>query len=260
MIRKWMLAFLIGMLLAAAVPAVSTALAVSGGEKTNRTITINGGEFPPFTMNDNREGAFIEITKAAFAKKGYRAKFTNYPFSRAVSMLQTGTLDAALNISYTKERTAFCRYSDKIYSMDLCLFKLKNGKLERYTGVEGLKEYRCVALLGSVWEKRLRGGGVKCEGVPDIVQGIGMLLKGRVDLVVGVRDIVTYKMKKNFSGAQVSKVVAVEPPLQVDDSYLAFSKKLPESQAYRDDFNQGLKLIKKDGTYSRIIKKYGLTP
>lgn len=49
----------------------------------------------------------------------------------------------------------------------------------------------------------------------------------------------------------------IEPPIEKTNLYLVISKKVNDARAKIEAFNLGLKQIKEDGTYDKIIKKRG---
>ena len=55
-----------------------------------------------------------------------------------------------------------------------------------------------------------------------------------------------------------NRIKIVNPAFQVEKLYNPITKKITDHEKIAADFNRGLELIKKDGTYNKILKKYGL--
>ncbi len=50
----------------------------------------------------------------------------------------------------------------------------------------------------------------------------------------------------------------IEPPIEIREHYIAISKKAKDYNRKLDDFNRGLKMIWKDGTFDKILIQHGM--
>ena len=74
----------------------------------------------------------------------------------------------------------------------------------------------------------------------------------RLDLVFIDKYVASYFIEHNFK-SNANKFLFLEPALQVNGLYIAFSKKAKESDAKRIAFNNGMKKIKAQGILKKII-------
>lgn len=132
------------------------------------------------------------------------------------------------------------------------------GRNIKYSKLEDLKPYTIGVGRGySYPEKFISATYLKMEETTAAEHNIRKLLRNRIDLMVGSRKVILYLLQNNFPDS-VNSLEILEPPLGALLLYVAFSKKSPDYQKKVEDFNRGLKMIKDDGTYEKILKKHGL--
>ena len=82
------------------------------------------------------------------------------------------------------------------------------------------------------------------------------LLNKRIDLIIGSKKVILNNLQKNFKN-DLDKFEMLNPPLESLPMYISISKKTSNYRQKIKDFNKGLKMIKNDETYDKILKKYG---
>ena len=86
---------------------------------------------------------------------------------------------------------------------------------------------------------------------------INKLIAGRTDLLIDSADSFNFILNKYFKNA-TDKVTAIQPPYQIDKIYTVFSKKNSRYKKLMTDFDRGIELIIKNGTYDQILKKHDM--
>ncbi|MGE5370537.1 MAG: substrate-binding periplasmic protein [Solirubrobacterales bacterium] len=221
-------------------------------------VVIEACEWEPYTGTKlSGKGFLSEIAVAALTERGYEVEIRIVPWARALKDSKTGVCDGLLGASYTEERKAFLDYPDAIWVSNMVLFGRK-GRNVQYTKIEALAPATIGVLNGSLTEKLIENvKGIKVVKVANVEQNVKMLALGRIDYMIDIRDGVEYLLNGKLASLK-DQVMLVNPPIFKDNLYLAFSKRSKRPLLARD-FNMGLKAIKANGTYDRIVTKHGMT-
>ena len=221
---------------------------ISGAMAENQKISF-------VTDTHKKNGYLVAITKEAFKRVGYDVDVTYMPWNRALVNVMEGRNEALLAAYYTDERAGKMLYSHSIGQTEIVLFRRLETTI-KYSSLQDLKSYRIGMIRGAVISKEFDAanylGKIDLTS-PDLM--IKMLLAGRIDLLVEQRKVIQTYLKNQFP-KDAKLLTALDPPLQISKYFCAFSKKIPRHAKVVRDFNQGLLLIKKDGTFQKIIDEY----
>lgn len=225
------------------------------GESKNRLILSTMNWNPYYAEHLPDGGPVAEITKEAFRQVGYDVAIVFLPWKRALFMAKEGYYDGLLGAYYSEERSHHFSYTNKLTEAEVVLVSQK-GKHITYKSLDDLKPY----LIGV-----LRGGTVTQEfdtatyltkvELTDHEQAIQMLIANRVDLVVlGKYHLLQY-LKSTYSDWP-DLIEIVNPPLKVNSLFNAISKQNPDHKSIVSDFDRGLKEIRVNGMFERIMTKH----
>lgn len=247
-VRKWIGAF------------VLVVMCIPWNVAAQKKIVIAATDWAPYSGSSLLNGGFLsEITITAFRKAGYDATLIILPWKRALEMTKEGKYDALLGASYTKERTLFFAYPKHSWNNHVFFF-VKKETNRTYVTLKDFCPARIGVFLGSFYAERFRKiGCLTVEEVPTIQQNIKKLLSDRIDLFIDSKDAVVYYINKEFPGHK-NDIKTVLPCYENDKIYLVISKKIPKSAQMIRDYDLGIKAIKADGSYQKIIEKHGITP
>jgi polar amino acid transport system substrate-binding protein len=228
---------------ALAVAAVSCAMAQDAG-KTVRFVT-----------DREKEGGFlIEVTREAFRKVGYTVQVEFMPWSRALATVTGGGADALLGAYYSPEREKHMLYSDSIGESDIVFFKLAESPIT-YASLRDLAPYTVGTIRGAAYTPEFdQAAYIRKEAVADFDTNIRKLLLKRIPLIVEKRAVVMKALAEKYP-AERSRIVALEIPLKAVKFYNAFSRAVPGYEQKVGDFNEGLKMIARDGDLARIMAR-----
>lgn len=214
---------------------------------SNKNKTIN------FVTDPEKQGGFLlEITKAAFEKVGYTVNVQFQPWARALHNVTEGNDEALLGARYDTERAKAILYSDAIGKSYMEFYKMKNTRIS-YTKLEDLKPYSIGTIQKAVYTPEFDSASyLKKEPVYNFLQNIKKLISGRIQLFLEKRSVVLYAIKTQFPEC-LGKIDYLEPPLKEMLYYNCFSRKIPGYEQKAGDFNTGLKMIIRDGTFKKIM-------
>ena len=223
-------------------------------EKTLNFGTVN---WPPyFGENLENGGIMTEITTEAFKRTGwdYNLKFMNW--NRAMGLAKKGKLDGVQGAYYNKERDRNFMFTDEIISANIVIFQKKGAGIS-YNSLEDLKDYTFGILRGWAYpEEFVKADYLEKEETDTPKTNILKLLKDRVDLIVADK-LVTLDVANEHYPDQADRIEALEPPLEEKPLHVIVTEKLPNHAEIVNDFNKGLKMLKEDGTFDKIMEKHG---
>jgi polar amino acid transport system substrate-binding protein len=223
------------------------------------TVKLAADDLPPYygpTMPNN--GPIAEIIIEAFKRVGYEATIDFLPFwINVMKSVKNGKYTAGFTGFFSKEREKDYTFSEplNVFCRFVFLKKKKiNIKLEK---VDDLKPYRIGVTHGYLYNFPGFNGKNGLKKVPAISNKVDIenLIKGRLDLVLVDKVIADYIIDKNFSACKgdLDYIDLFDTRI---DRHLLISKNFGNHCQLKRDFDYGLKQIKKDGTFDRIIKEY----
>jgi polar amino acid transport system substrate-binding protein len=179
----------------------------------------------------------------------------NYPLARAISMVNSGRIQAALLFPQTDPQTTV-----KIpiyYSAHVFMFKESRfpGGL-RYDKLSELKGYTIGALRGSGYSKKLleEGAGLKLDYATSAVLNLKKLERDRIDLF-NLLDIVAIQLLESvFPGRK--EEFGFSMPFVLTPVCLIFAKQYPGNEAIVDDVRRKIKNVDMQPIIQRHFGKY----
>ena len=212
---------------------------------------------PVYGKSLPENGFFSALSREAFNKSGYEMEVKFIPWSRAVETAKKGEFDGVMGAYYTEERSKSFDYSDSVYAVEEVFVKNVNADI-KYSDVNDLKPYVIGGLRGGGQLEELKKQGFKIQETSNDLQSLKKVSAGRIDLVLMGRPQLNLLLKDN--PALQKKLEILEPPYKSFDVFVILSKKRKSSQNNETiitKFNQSLKEMKADGSYSEILKRFG---
>ncbi|MCP4159050.1 MAG: transporter substrate-binding domain-containing protein [Deltaproteobacteria bacterium] len=204
-----------------------------------------------------KQGFMVEISKESFKRVGYDLEIRFVPWKRAMTEAKSGEVNGVLGAWYNKERTKLFEYTNPIGKSTLVLLKRKEDKI-KYNTLKDLKDYRIGVVRGYAYTNEFdKATFLKKEVVHSTELNLRKLLFKRIDLTPDIEEVVYYLIKSKFP-EHIGKIESVGKPLKVHLIYNIISRKKSNYKKMTQDFNKGLKMIKGDGTFNRILKINGI--
>jgi ABC-type amino acid transport substrate-binding protein len=207
--------------------------------------------FPPFAINKEGgpQGLAIDILQEALARVSLKVVFVPMPMNRIQDLLHAEKADGIALFGINPERKKIYDYSEPyIFTGGALFLKFPNRPP---SDLKELEDKRVATpqkgpLAGYI-KKSLK---VNLILVQDYLAALKVVLEDKADAAALNIHVGTYLANQLFPGKfTLPKKVFLEIPLAI-----AVSK---GSQAkFLKHFNKGLKNIKKDGTYAKIIEKW----
>lgn len=220
-----------------------------------RTIVLATDPFPPFHSPEVKGyGFFAEIVQAAFKETGHDLKIEFVPWNRALELSENGYYDGVIGALYSDERSKKYLFSDTVYKMGLSIFVNKNNKFTK-KDLESKKNLKLGRVRGYYYPSE--ESFIKNHSIIEsstLENSLGALINNRLDYIIEANTVISHMLNQKFKNSK-DKVVEVET-LNYQEYKILISKKIKDKEEILNDFNFGLEKIKKNGVYSKILKKY----
>lgn len=252
-------AIAVAVLLLAAGPGASSAQ----GQQQEFTgpVTLAVDLWPPYvtkTENYKPGGFATEIVQEAFTAAGVSTQIYFSSWTRCIEGVRHGEFAATYPWYDLPERRKFALFSAPICTMRYVIFYRKDSiNAPYFKEISDLRGYRIATLRGTVGESLLREAGV--NGLYPINADIcfRMLAAGRVDMVVE-EEAAGWEILNNAFPNVVENIATAKKAFKDDPAHLIVSKKHPQAKSIVKRFNRGLKTIRQNGKYGRILERYGV--
>ncbi len=238
----------------------------ANAESGSRVVTLATLEWEPYIGPGLRDNGYVyQIVQEAFRRAGYSTDIAFLPWARAVSITEQGVRDALFPEYYDPGREEKYAFSDPFPGGPVGLYKRKDKNIawvvdptENQTeALRGLKDYRFGVVRGYINTTEFDAAEfLKKDAAVDDEMNLKKLYKDRVQLIFIDKFVATHIMVTRYPW-YLGELEFMEPPLEVKDLFVAFSKQSENWEAKRDGFNRGLREIREDGTMDRIIEEFG---
>ena len=214
--------------------------------------------FPPFDTQDkdgNFKGFDVDLMNAIAKDQGLKIEFRQFEFDGLIPALDSGNCDiVASGMAIMKDRKKKVDFSEGYFNSGLCLaVKSDNSKI---TSVETLTKESIVGAQigtsGADTVKKLKDQGkIKDAKIYNKVDvAFQDVINGTIDGIIN--DV---PVTKEYINKQPGKVKTVGKKLNAETYGIAVKK---GNKELLDKINTGLKNIKKNGTFNKLLKKWKL--
>jgi polar amino acid transport system substrate-binding protein len=222
------------------------------GEKP--VIDVVTSEYPPYGYLSDGEvvGEDTSLIRRVLSDMGYQANIRVLPWVRAEQLVRTGRADMLYQLTFSETRERHYYFTGPINTAQDVFFKRKDRALEWQTlndlaGLNfGLSAAYSYAPEFMDW---LSNGNAYITKIPHEqpeLTGLRMVSLGRIDLFICERSVCEYLLKESTSQFQeLADVERMPGHVGPERNFrAAFSRKLPNGQELRDEFNAALKQIR----------------
>lgn len=227
--------------------------ALFAGEKIQ---IVTGEYFPYSTEKGINKGILVEVINEIEKRTGLDFEIKFYPWKRCEELVKKGEAFGAFPYIVTEERNKIFYFSEPLIKSIGKFFYLKDKiKSPSWSSYDNLMNYTIGGTLGYWYEIPFRENNLKVDYSPDDDTSLKKLYTGRVN-ILAIEELVGWALIKKYYPTEIEKFETMEKNLNESDLHLMISKVYPMSKTLRDKFNSGLKEIKADGTFDKIVNKY----
>ncbi|SMF60215.1 substrate-binding periplasmic protein [Pseudobacteriovorax antillogorgiicola] len=232
-----------------------TTCAFSAEGKIIKMTTLNWE--PYYGENLKNQGVITELVNESFKRVGLRTTIEFMPWQRAMILVESGQYDILMGAYHTKDREKKFFISDPIYNVKIRIVAHKDSKIRNYKSLVDLKGFKIGVSQGFANREDFDKADYLIKDVAKSpLLNIRKLLTRRVDMIVISEEILLHRLNK-FKVRDRPPLVYIDPILNESSLHLLSSKVRKSNSRIIEDFNTGIREIKKDGTYLAILKKFG---
>lgn len=231
----------------------ATAFAQADPALGQKGLTLAVGlSIPPYNIPETNSGIELDIVREALKIKGYAIKPKYVPFARRNKELINRQVDGVLTINTDSGIDAFYSEEHLVCKNVVVTLKEKNLSIK---SIQDLKDKSVIAFqdatiyLGKDFVSMAKGNPNYRE-VPNQDIQINLIYSARVDAIVLDKYIFYYHRKYN-KRVDTSKPITFHNVFKPTPYRVAFIDK-----KVRDDFNEGLTILRRTGRYDQIVEKY----
>ncbi|OZG72629.1 hypothetical protein BTA51_13955 [Hahella sp. CCB-MM4] len=237
----------------------------TGKEQSQRELIIGiSFSIPPYVIAEENSGLELEILRQSFAIKGYTVLPSYLPLARTFMSFEEGSLDGVLNV---KPGMVKGHYSDVVITFRNQAVSLKDrelsiNRLEDLSQISVVAFQKATVILGHGFASAVQYNSDYNEVADQSLQ-VKQLFRHRTDVIILEKRIFLYFRRwlydraNTLGGDYIVKQKDLLRPVIYHDIFPPSEYRFAFlSQQVRDDFNEGLQVIRDNGTYDRILKKY----
>ncbi|HCT2506947.1 substrate-binding periplasmic protein [Aeromonas dhakensis] len=215
---------------------------------------------PPYVIEEEGRGIELDLLREAFRGSGYEPSFEYLPLERTFRMLESGRLDAIINVKPGMLDNVFL--SQPVIAFHNRVFTLSKTHIAT---LDDMKELRVSAfqrarqVLGGAFAS-MADQNPRYEEVAKQQGQVHRLMLGRVDAVILEQRVFYYYLAQLATSKYGAELYAPSRVRQYDlfaPTHYHFAFRQAVQQRW---FDRQLGKMRADGRYERIFASYGATP
>lgn len=227
-----------------------------------RTLRLGVIHYPPYVVveGDEIRGPYVTLVSEAFERLGYSYSIETYPWSRILTMVESGELDGVIDVFDNNQRRSYIYYPEQpigLYSQGFLVMRDSNIRFDG--NLDSIKDFKIGVVqdysYGNKFDKAVANEELKVDLSHDGDANIEKLLQGRLQIIVNEMGHTTNYVQKHDL---MDRIEMLEPVMTNTYSYVGFSKANALSQL-RAEVDGTLKDMIGDGTFYKIFDQYDLT-
>lgn len=220
------------------------------------TVTAAQDPWPPFVQKGKDPGISVELAKEAFKTQGYDLKMKIMPWTRAMNEVKNANIDLIIAAWKTDERKQFLRFSEPYSNNRIKFITLADDTFE-FNGLDSLHGKSVGVARGYAYGEAFNSDSrFKRPAANDLISNLRKLSSKRIDMTL--EDEIVAKAQMAANGLDSSKFRFTENALSDNPVYAVSGIANSRSEKLITAFNKGLKAIKENGTFDKIMEKYGV--
>jgi polar amino acid transport system substrate-binding protein len=224
------------------------------------TVQLTTGEWAPLASRHLKNyGPISQIISLAFESQDIKVTYHFFPWKRSYDQAKRGVFDGTILWRKENERMKDFYFTDPISEGAYYFFHLKEYQFD-WNNIGDLKRIPIGGTIGYFYgidmDDAEKQGRITVSRNSSDLTNFKKILNGRIKLFPMGIDVGLYMLRKNFKPKEIKQFTYHPKVVDSRPYHVLISKALPLERAQRlaNSFNLGLKKIKEDGTYDRIMK------
>lgn len=227
------------------------------GSRAETLTLIGEDDWYPYSAlkNGQLQGFAVDVLDAAYAAVGIKVQFVAAPYARCLMLVQTGqALGCFDSLNDAKLSREFLFHKEPVFKAAIGIYARVDASAQKLA-VADLKGRRVGVTHGYTYSDQVETDRqILRETAPTDISNLRKLLLGRSEYSLMYTRVADYLMAAH-AGELKGKVRQVGL-ISEDSLFISFSKHRPEASRYADLLDRGLLIIRANGTYASIEKKW----
>lgn len=194
-------------------------------------------------------GVSMEVLRKALATQGHDIELVSMPWSRSLAMLEKNKVDILPAVWFTEERTHTMKYSDSYAANRLVFIKSKDSNYE-FKGLNSLHDQVVAIVRNYAYDEAfLSDSNITFSVADSLVSNVKKVINKRVDLTID--DEIA--AKAIIPQPLLEKIEFTTNALSESPLYVTCNKSNPKCETIITSFNQGLAILKANGTLDTLL-------
>ena len=210
--------------------------------------------FPPYEYKEGNKytGIDIDLMEAIAKLEGFEVEFKPMDFGGLIPALQSGQLDGVIaGASITEERKKSVDFSEPYYASGLvALVNKNNNNIKTVKDLEGKKLAVKNGTAGAKYAEDNLKGKANIRVFEDSASTLKAVENNQADAAFEDYPVIAYTIKVN---PNLNVKIGTE---KLTSNEYGFMVKKGENKELLEKFNKGLKTLKENGEYQKIVDKY----
>lgn len=215
---------------------------------------------PPFVLSQSNSGLEIEIILEVFRAIDVHVNIYYLPLARTFFEFEKGSIDGIINVRDDTVDNAYL--TEHIITFNNTAISLKKNGYPDTFPIDYLLDKSIIAfqrapdLLKQGLERIAYENSEYTETSTQLTQILRLFMERSADFIILEENIFHYYRNeaREIIGDLVDQEVTIHRIFKPINYMFAFN-----NEYIRDDFNRGLEIIKSNGIYERLFKKYSVS-
>lgn len=218
------------------------------------SLVLDVGDWEPFTSSrDGNSQVLEELFEEIFALYGIGVEYVCHPWVRSLTNGEDGISDGSFPLIRTPERDLYTISSGESILVEPNVFFHRTDMDFDWEDFSDLRGYRIGATIGYAYMDPLREYGIDLDYVPEEILNFKKLMAGRIDLYPASLHVGIYLINLLSREGETVPLTWHPRTLYEQDYYLLFSRKNPRARELAEMFDEGLRGLRENGRYERIM-------
>lgn len=220
-------------------------------------IKITNGEYKPYSSNTLRHGGVLShIVEQAFAIEGQAITFEFLPWNRSYEIAKSGYMSGSCCWYQTEERSKYFYFSEPLMADKVVFMHRKDFDFD-WSNMQDLKGLSIGVVgtqsYGSEFDKAAKGGVFPIQRAYKEELNLKKIIGKRIDLTPINIEVGYALIYDKLKAKERNQITHHQKHVTIDYLRLLLSKKNKDNEALMNTFNRGLRKLKANGTFDKLI-------
>ncbi|MHA6494997.1 substrate-binding periplasmic protein [Pseudomonas borbori] len=222
------------------------------------TLRLVANPWPPFNdQNLLNNGVASDLVDTALTRAGYRTRYAEVPWERAVRGLQRADYDVLINAWYAEDRTGFGYFSEP-YLINRIRFLQRRGMGIQFDSLTDLYPHAIAVIRGYAYSDAFSADSqLQKVGVGSFESAARMVHARRVQLTLEDELVARYHLNRELSSIR-DELEFLPQPLSENGLRILISRQHPKHREIAEAFNEAIAAMQADGSYAEIVQRHGM--